>query len=1125
MGNALPRVALWALALLLLAGSLASLPGAIAAPTTPTYTLLGYVDQSGGPSPPPVPVGVTVDLISSATHQTYSTTTTSASGQFSFGSSNTGGTLAPGWWGLWVPPQSHVNLYGCMPCAVLPLSQNPQYYWENSTSLTTQSTSANPVTITGVTLLPYNATMWGNATYLGQPVAGATVELLAPTFNGFVLAQNTTVSTATNTTVVGEYSLSVPWGTWVLETIVPGSPNHYSFDQVTVNAAQMTVNPVVQDYLAWGFVNQASNPSAHVPAGGNVTVVDPTNGYIYSSPTPAGGFYSFGTYPAGFTGPGAQTLDVILSEVGWQTMSYPLTISGASHNGGAAPKLVYTTPMAPPASYLSTFDFSSGFGLVNISTQATLLNDSVFPELANSSVGQLWAQLALDWQHNLTFNAANLGGVFGWINSSGPFFPAGQGMLTVNGTGFGQPTNYTFTNSTTCTTFCGLLSSDALHLGWTQTYNATASVPVNAKTYSLGFNFRHPTNGQSFNYTIVLPSGYVLNAGSAAPAQSRLVPAGVNNTWTKFTLVAQPSTSPSSTASFTIVKYASVTANVNVTTTNFAYSNSNVLNQTHGNYTVIVGVGENATFSGLNSTFPVGNNGTLYAWNFGDSTPVTSTSQPTTYHTYATAGTFTGSLTLTSSGGQSNTVAFTVYSDDVTPVAVISTNATENTTTSGAAYIVTNWSTLLHFNASASTDVINAGTSLPGIISIATWNISTGTTPVTPANYSRGAGSDPFHNLTQAFLGNGPYLTQADVNGTSIPLMGWQYNVTLQIWDAAGHRSTAYLAVLVKDTQKPTPVINLLDSRGRTVSSSGIVEGSGNHTAAVTFSAVNTTDPHNGSVVSYNWNVTNAGNTSANLTFDQVASGPSYKLPSPKPQFWLAPQAKPYTVNLTITDRAGNTAFVTATLTVAVNTSQRPVLTVGNLTAPTTMTGGSSYTIWVNVTNTLGQNSTAANVQVRFYLLAPSGSGAGANIGGSPASVQFYTYVTNTTVSSTPMVPPINLSYNHTIRAQISFSPGLVGSYDLWVNATASNEFVSDYRNGANQAHVGVTLNQNPIVLYEEIAAVGVVAAVIIAAVILFYRRRVSGGGKSTKPSTGSTGKGGLERPKDRKADDDDDDI
>ncbi|HLY76613.1 MAG TPA: hypothetical protein VKT21_01855, partial [Thermoplasmata archaeon] len=263
MGNALARVPLLALTFVLLAATLASLPGAQAG-STPNYTLLGYVDQAGGVAPPPVPAGVTVDLISSASHQTYTTTTATASGQFSFNAANTNSALSPGWWGVWVPPQSKVSLFG-KPYAVLPQNQNPQYYWENSTSLTTQTTKANPVTITGVTILPYNGTIWGNATYQGQPVGGATVELLDPTFNGFVLSSNTTDSTATNTTVVGEYSLTAPWGTWVLETIVPGSPPHYSVLQVNVNASKITVNPAVQDYLGWGFVNQASNPTTHVP--------------------------------------------------------------------------------------------------------------------------------------------------------------------------------------------------------------------------------------------------------------------------------------------------------------------------------------------------------------------------------------------------------------------------------------------------------------------------------------------------------------------------------------------------------------------------------------------------------------------------------------------------------------------------------------------------------------------------------------------------------------------------------------------------------------------------------------------------------------------------------------------
>ncbi len=1116
MGNGLPRVALWALAFVMLASTLASLSGAQAA-STPNYTLLGYVSQAGGPNAPPVPAGVTVDLISAASHQTYTTTTATSGGSFSFGSANTAGTLAPGWWGVWIPPQAHANLYGCKPCAVLPSDQNPQYYWENSTSLTTQSTSANPVSISGVTLLPYNATIWGNATFLGSPVAGATVSVLDPTFNGFVLANNTTVSQATNTTVVGEFSLSVPFGTWVLQTMVPGSPNYFNTVQVTVSSTHVTVNPTVKkDFYAWGYVNQASTPSAHVPAGGNVTVFDPTNGYVYTSSI-GSGYYSIGTYPAGFIGPGTQTLNVVLAPVGWQTVSYQLDVSTALP-GTAAAHLSYTSPIAPPAEYNTTLDFTHGFGKVNVSTAAVLGNDSTFPDLANASVGQLWAQLALDWQNNLTFDAANLPGVLNWINSSGPFFPAGQSSLTVNGTGFGQPTNYTFASNTTCTTFCGLTSSDALNLNWAQAYNATAKIPTNSKTYTISFTFRHPTNAEAFNYTVALPTGWVLNAGTAAPAQSRLVAAGPGGTWTNFTLVSLPSTSASSTASFTLVKYSSVTAVVNVTTSNFAFSKSDVLNQTHGNYTVVVGVGENATFSALNSSFPAGNNGTLYEWAFGDGA-TTNTSQPTTYHTYTGAGReFTGSLTLTSSGGQTNTVAFHVYTDDLFPTSLISTNQTILHAGSGA-YVMINSSRTLHFNATASTDLINGGTTLPGVLSVASWNISTGKTAVSLANYSTGAGLKIGSNLTIQFSGAGSYLTSGDVNGTPIAFTGWQYNVSLDVWDGAGHLSRAWLDVLVNDTQKPTPVVALQDASGRVVSSSGVVEGA-NHTAPVVLSAQNSTDPHNGSLVSYNWSITNKGNDSVHIWLNQSAGMPGFKLPA-KPRYWLDPQAKPYTVNLTVTDRASNTGFVVSSLTVAINTSQRPVLAVSNLTADPTMTDGTSYTVWVNVTNTIGQNSTALGTQVRFYLLPPSGVGSGTTMGDSPGSVQFYNYTTNTTLASSPWpTSSIDLKYNHTVRAVIHFNPSSTGTFDLWANASAANEFISDYKTGANQMHVSVTLNQNPIVLYEEIAAVIGVAVVIIV-VIIFWRRRSSGPKTGGKPS--GSGKSGSDKSK--KDEDDEDEL
>ena len=94
MANGLTRVALWALVFIVLASTLATIPGAQAG--SQPNTLLGYVKQAGGSLAPPVPAGVTVDLVDSATHATYSTSTSTSSGEFNFTDATTGNSLVPG---------------------------------------------------------------------------------------------------------------------------------------------------------------------------------------------------------------------------------------------------------------------------------------------------------------------------------------------------------------------------------------------------------------------------------------------------------------------------------------------------------------------------------------------------------------------------------------------------------------------------------------------------------------------------------------------------------------------------------------------------------------------------------------------------------------------------------------------------------------------------------------------------------------------------------------------------------------------------------------------------------------------------------------------------------------------
>lgn len=1116
MGIGLPRVALWALVVLMLAGGLASVVGAQAA-SSPTYTLLGSAEQ---PNSTPVPAGVTVDLISAGSHAVYTTQTAGNSGSFSFSNSaggNTGGSLAPGWWGLYVPPQAHVKATGCNPCVILPGDQNPQYSYLSASNLTSLSYRAS---LTGITALPYTQTIHGNVTLAsnGQKVSGAQVELIDPTFDNFVIANNTTSSS-------GYYTLEIPSGNFVLETFNPGSPNPSTgqglFNYTPVSPSTTTVNPVLGSYLTYGWVNLPGSgvPGVHVPNGGNVTLFDPANGYIYSQPT-SGPFFSIGTYPAGFVTGGSQSFDVAVSTVGYQTVWYPITVSSGNPTGGANPHYVYAAAQAPPAQYQTALKFSSNWRLVNVTTAVTLGNDSTFPDLPNASIGQLWAQLALDWQHNDTFASSNLPAVLSWIGSQGPFFPLGQDQLTVDSIGFNQTTNYSSSSASTCTGFCGLSSSATLGLNYAQNGVLNGSVSTTGKTHTFAFTFRHPTNYQAINYTVTLPAGYVLQAGTPAPAQTQLVPAGPGNTWTSFTLVAKPSSTPSGTATFTAVKYAGVTPAVNVSVANFAFSKRNVLNSTNNNYTVVLGVGENATFSAINSSFAAGTNGTAYEWNFGDGSAFVNSSHPTSYHTYGAAGVDHGWLRVTSSGGASNMTNFTVYADASAPTASIAVNATGaqwNQTGGGVKYLTIPQGTSLHFNATNSTATFPSPPSVTGFISVASWNISSGKNHWN-ANYSLGSNANPSTNFSFAFLGAGSYLSSGLVNGTSVTILGWQYNVTLTVWDPAGHLANAYLDILVKDTEKPVAVPNVLGPNGKSVSSAGVIEAA-NGTALVYLWANGTNDPHNGSVVTYNWTLSNTANYSLNRTIVQSAGMPGYKVPAKTP-LWLTPQSKPYTVNLTVTDRAGNTAWSKVSLTVGPNTTLRPVLSVSNLTSPTSMTQGSDYTVWVNVTDTIGQNSTATATTVQFYLLPPSGTGSRILIAGSPNSVKFYNY-TNGVLDTTPIATgSVDIHWNQTVRAEITFNPGRTGTFDLWANATCSNEFASDYAAGGNQAHVQVQLNANPITTYETYAAVIVAVVAVIVVAVIIWRR---GGIRSSRGGAkGTSGRSGLERGSRRDEDDDD---
>jgi hypothetical protein len=1119
------HAALWVLAIVVLASVLGAFVG-VAAAASPTYTLTGIAERSAPYAGAPVPVGVQVDLASKATGA-ICTTTVTAGGQFKFNSTgaNACASLQPGYWGVYIPDQTNLTLRACAPfsCAVLPQNTTPVYYYQNATQLTTSSYA---IVVPNVNVVPYNATLYGNVTSSGSKEQGATVSLLDASYNQVTLTNNTT-------NINGSYALKVPFGSWILQTVYNGIPTTYNYTQVNITSrTPASVNPKLNSYFVSGRVRVAST-GAPVPTAGNVTLIDATNHLIYSAPT-AGGYYAIGTYASGFAAvSGPQTFDVILSESGYQTTSYYLSASGpVTHDVFVSPVTPVQLGVYSTSVNLTKVNLTTGTGNVSVVSTVTLGNNSLVPGLPNATVSQLWAQLGLDFGRSVNYSTTFNAPLQAWLSSNGPTFPATQATFSINGTSLLAPTvvpaiaNY----SNNCPGTCGPSTPSAtagISYGWHSEYAINGTIPVNSSAYSVSFGFAHPsTAADVYNYTLTLPSGYVLAAGTSAPARATLTPRGPDGTWTSFTLSSLPSATPSGTATFSIVKANNLEANVTASVKNFAFSSANVLNSTHGNYTVIVGVGQNVTFSTLNSTYPAGTNGTRFAWNFGDGTgPVVKTT-PTTNHTYATvSGTtpYTGTVNITSSGGQVNSTTFYVWVAQKGGVtAKIAGNWTQVFTTP-APYARINWSTSIQMNATGSTATISPSATVANVISVASWTITAKGYKVTKniTASSTGAVAVP-GNWTPSFLGAGNYYTKtAQVGGSPVPLTGWEYNVSLTVWSGTGQSATATFNVLVNDSEPPSPAFVLQNAAGKSISGSGLQVGK-NDTVKVVLNAGNSTDPHNGSLMRYYWLITNPGNTTVHTGLNYTVVKPNGSLPST----WLNPQQKNYVVNLTVWDLNGNHAFTNQTLTISPNTTYRPILASNNLTAPTTYTAGTSYTLWVNVTVGGGSQAVANNVTVRFYLLSPSGTGSQSNIGGSPGSVQFWSYAGGAVNASlgTGLLP--TLGFNKTVRAEIHWTPSSTGNFVLYANASASNEYAGDYINGPQTVQQSVSVNPNPTTQILIIVAVIAVIAVVGFLIYWFlYRPRTKGRTSKSSGRSGSDRKGKDTKDSKSKDDDEDDDA
>ncbi len=939
--------------------------------------------------------------------------------------------------------------------------------------------------------------------------------------NTTITVSSSGVLTATYTTTTATYTLkNVPTGTWTLLTSGIGSTSfnspRYNYTSVTISSSSVTKNVTISDYLLWGNIH---TPTGVLNSSGtNLTVWDTTSHQLYSSFWPSTGstYYQMGLYSSAIgTQGGNQSFVAFVDPRGYNTSYHALTVGPSKptaefnpfSNSGAAD------------TYTTTLTFGTNFSFVKVSSDARLNSSGVFTQLPNATVGNLWAQLGLDFNASqLSFSSTNYPQFARWLQYNGPIFPVESYGLAVNGTPFLDNGKYTSSFSDPASAGpISYTSTAGYSYSTAYSYNLSKSLKANYSSYTLSMGFSYPSDSQAMNYTVNLPSGYVLKNNTAAPANSNLTAAGPQGTlgrlWTSFTLTTHPYAHTMGYANFTIYKIENVSAIVNVSSTNFAFSEKNVLNKTLNNYTVVVGANKNITLTASHSRVPPTMNITAYLWNLsgpGGAFNINSRNA-TVNHTFTQGGKYLGTLTIVASGGNKNTTNFTIYVSSLNPNAQISVNNTHIQSANGVRYLYVNWSQMLQFNASGSNDSIAPTvppSQLPGNISVASWNISAyGAYKV--VNYTVGQNANVFSNFSFQFQGAGHYYSSAvTLGGTSLHLVGWLYTISLNVWDAGGNRANTTLYVLVNDTEKPIALGSVQNSAGKNITG-GLVENK-NGTVEVKLLDKYSSDPHNGSVASYNWSVVNAAGT--NISGQHINATKKFYLNSSTAQVWilyLPASTGTYNFSLNVTDLAGNKANSTYPVTVAQNLTYRPVISVGNLTAASTMTDGTSYTIWVNVNNTGYKTSVADNVTMEFYITNPDGTGKTV-IGGSPSAVKWYGYtkgVVNSSASFTGTLPTMDA--NVSWRAQISYTPsdGFTGTKELWANASASNEFIGEYSNKANVAHTPVTINPNPLTFYLEIVAIVVVVVVILAIVIIVYRRRKSGGTSTKKDSGKDKGK------------------
>jgi len=336
------------------------------------------------------------------------------------------------------------------------------------------------------------------------------------------------------------------------------------------------------------------------------------------------------------------------------------------------------------------------------------------------------------------------------------------------------------------------------------------------------------------------------------------------------------------------------------------------------NTTYVVKMGENITFTSFGSKDTNGLSITVnYTWDFGDGTPLNTTTTYQIEHNYISAAdNLTVSLNVTDISGRSNVTTFYVEVDGLPPRVEITVAGNYTAET-----VLEQGDPLELSPEACEDDLVSVGDE-GGAIRYYEWTIDNETLPIVMAE-------NETLNITYNF----------NVAG--------EIEVVLNVTDMVGNYANASMTISVNDTTSPTPRIEPLKN---ITGGTSLKENS-----PIIFDAQNTTD-----------NVDDLGNLTFEWTFGDDSNtivGLNYSYMNHTYESFGS-----YTLKLNVTDRANNTG--TYTTTVTVGTGPRPVITPTKITFdPAVFEEGKSGRITVNITNEGSATAMNITVDIKHYQL------------------------------------------------------------------------------------------------------------------------------------------------------------